>query len=93
MSSISGIDTVSETELFESLNLSDKVECSFSDCTLEAVSMLKCPEDESCETMCNPHTQITLNIQHLAPDELIVFDGTCGHQVRYGDCTVVPLGK
>ncbi len=87
------IDTTTdlESQIFESLNLEDNVPCSWSECELEAVSLLKCPQCGAAETMCDPHTVEVLVGQKMWPTAIITFDNTCLHQNKYKDCKVMPL--
>ncbi len=81
------------TEIFANIDLSDKVDCSYTDCEQEATHMLQCPEDSSCETMCREHTEEAVMTKLLMPDFQIIFDNTCGHTPKMGDCEILPLAK
>lgn len=71
--------------------LSDSVKCAFVDCEEEAVSILRCPCFEGNETMCGPHTAHVRKIQVEQPNEVVVFNETCKHMVRFSDCVIVAI--
>lgn len=87
-------DTTIDPGLLSELdNLEGRVECSFSECDIEAVSLLKCPCGVGSETMCGPHTLYVRAIQANADHtEVITFDKSCLHSPAFMDCAIVPLG-
>ena len=82
-----------ETNIFSDTDLDDRVDCSYTDCDVEATHMLQCPEDQMCETMCQLHTEETALVKILSPFYSITFDNTCGHSPAIGDCNILPLVK
>lgn len=86
------LDTDIDADLMSELeSLNDSVKCSFVDCTEEATSILRCPCFEGNETMCAPHTAYAREVQAQAPNEVIVFNETCKHAVRFGDCAILAI--
>jgi len=88
-----GIDTVSETELFQSLDLDEHVECSYDGCDATATHMLECPEDKAAETICPQHAVMFRLLAITDPDQTIHFNHSCGHWNKFGECQIIPLTK
>lgn len=93
MSTETDVDISVATDIFANIDLNEKVECSYTDCDVEATHMLQCPEDKSCETMCDEHTQETMLARATIPGYRITFDNTCGHSPLALECEILPLAK
>lgn len=82
--------------LMDELNgLGNKVDCSFTLCEEEAVSLLKCPCTIGSETMCFGHTAYVRawQLTEAAQREVIMFNESCQHQTPIIECTIVPIGE
>lgn len=78
-------------QLFDGMD--DSILCSFTDCEKDASHFLICGICKvSHETMCAEHTADTMVVKVTMPDATITFDQTCGHQPRFGDCEIRPIG-
>jgi hypothetical protein len=88
-----GMDTISEVDIFESIELNDHVGCSYGDCDREATHMLECPEDKAAETICKEHAMVFQIVGQTLPNEVITFDNTCGHSPKISECQILPLAK
>lgn len=87
-------DVTIDPDLLRELDdLNGRVECSFSGCDNEAISLLKCPCGIGSETMCVEHTVYVRVVQATADHTVtITFDKTCLHEPAFVDCAIVPLG-
>lgn len=86
-------DTIIDPSLMEELNgLDGRVECSFTDCEKEAVTLLRCPCGVGSETMCAPHTLYVRIIQaNQDPHETVTFNESCLHSPAFMDCAISPI--
>ncbi len=88
-------DVTIDPDLISALDdLNERVECSFSDCDLQAVSLLKCPCGVGTETMCGPHTMYVITWQQSEhASAAIVFNESCLHSPPVKECSIVPIGQ